>query len=101
VWTPPQNGESFPRILGHPAFIVEGLPAIGTQGDVNFVDLSQYAYADRGDMNFVSSLHVQFLTDQEVLRVTYRADGSPLWNTPLTPYNGGSTLSAFVSLAAR
>ena len=31
----------------------------------------------------------------------YRADGKPIWNKPLTPYKGKSTISPFVALEKR
>jgi hypothetical protein len=34
-------------------------------------------------------------------RFTQRLDGQVLWNTALTPKNGGPTLSPFVTLQAR
>jgi hypothetical protein len=40
------------------------------------------------------------LTDETVFRFVYRTDGEPLWNSALTPYDGGSTKSPFVVLSA-
>jgi hypothetical protein len=47
------------------------------------------------------SVHVKFLTDEAVFRFVWRLDGTPLWQTPISSYNGGVTRSPFVMLAAR
>jgi hypothetical protein len=44
---------------------------------------------------------VAFLIDEVVFRFTLRVDGKPLWASPITPFNGGSTRSPFVTLGAR
>jgi hypothetical protein len=44
------------------------------------------------------SMHVAFLTDENVYRFTYRADGQLNWNAALTPKSGGATLSPVVTL---
>jgi hypothetical protein len=41
---------------------------------------------------------VYFVTDETAFRFVYRVDGQPNWNLPLTPKNGGPTLSPFVVL---
>jgi hypothetical protein len=46
-------------------------------------------------------MHVAFLTDEMTFRITYRVDGEPIWNAPLTPYKGANTLSPFVTLQSR
>ena len=46
-------------------------------------------------------MHIAFLTDEMVFRITYRVDGKPMWYAPLTPFKGGQTLSPFVALAQR
>ena len=46
-------------------------------------------------------MHVAFLTDEQVFRITYRVDGKPMWSVPLTPFKGTNTKSPFVALATR
>ena len=79
----------------------EQCSTLGTVGDIALVDYSQYALANKGGVQAAQSIHVAFLTDEVAFRWIYRVDGSPLWNAPLTPYKGSSTLSPFVVLATR
>ena len=93
---------------GDPSFSLYGKPyieseytyALGTTGDIMLASLSQYQTINKGGVQSASSIHVQFLTDETVFRFVYRTDGQPLWNSALTPYDAGSTLSPFVVLAA-
>ena len=93
---------------GDPAFSLYGAPyieseytyALGTTGDIMLASLSQYQTITKGGVQAASSIHVQFLTDETVFRFVYRTDGEPLWNSALTPYDAGSTLSPFVVLTA-
>jgi len=65
------------------------------------LDLSQYALIEKGGIQAASSIHVAFLTDEQVFRFVYRVDGQSLWNAPLTPFQSANTLSPFVVLDAR
>jgi HK97 family phage major capsid protein len=94
---------------GDPSFSLYGKPYIeseytyplGTTGDIMLASLSQYQTINKGGVQAATSIHVQFLTDETVFRFVYRTDGQPLWNSTLTPYDGGgATLSPFVVLAA-
>lgn len=88
-------------IKGRPVVPVEHCDTLGDLGDIVLVDLSQYGLSDRGGVEAASSIHVQFLTNQQAFRFIYSVDGQSLWSSALTPWNGGATQSAFVALAAR
>jgi HK97 family phage major capsid protein len=89
-------------MLGLPVIPVEYAAALGTPGDIALVDLSQYCLARRSGVQMDTSIHVQFLTDQQAFRWKLRLDGQPLWKKPLTPKNGTTnTLSPFVTVAVR
>jgi HK97 family phage major capsid protein len=88
-------------LFGRPVVPIEQCSAAGTVGDIILGDLSQYLLIDKGGINSASSIHVRFLYDESVFRFIYRVDGQPIWNKPITPYKGSSTLSPFVTLAAR
>lgn len=88
-------------IFGRPVIPLEHCSVVGAKGDIILADLSQYLLVDRGGMKAASSIHVRFLYDENVFRFTYRVDGQPIWNAPVTPYKGADTLSPFVTLAAR
>jgi HK97 family phage major capsid protein len=101
----PANGISgvpFGTIYGAPVIPVEYAATVGDVGDIMLVDLSQYLLIDKGGVKTDSSIHVRFINDETVFRFVYRVDGMPMWNTPLTPFKGGSnTQSPFITLAAR
>lgn len=100
----PANGLSaspYNMLLNRPVIEVEYADTLGQEGDLSLVDLSQYVLADKGGVQAASSMHVAFLTDEMVFRITYRVDGEPIWHAPLTPYKGSNTLSPFITLAQR
>ena len=94
-------GERPATLKGRPVIATEYNAALGAVGDIALVDLSQYTLADKGGINAASSMHVAFLTDEMVFRITYRVDGKPMWSQPITPAKGTLTKSPFVALAAR
>lgn len=88
-------------ILGCPVFFTEKASALGTSGDISFVDLSYYLIGDRMQMESMSSPHYKFNQDMTSFRIIQRLDGQPWLQSALTPHKGTATLSAFVQIAAR
>lgn len=87
-------------IMGRPVFFTEKVPALGSVGDISFVDLSYYLIGDRQAVSVASSEHFAFQNDQTAYRIIERVDGRPWLQTPLTPHNNSaSTLSAYVGLS--
>jgi HK97 family phage major capsid protein len=103
IYLPPGglSGSPYGTLFGRPMVPTEYNAQLTNQGDIVFADLSQYKVADKGGIQAASSMHVNFLKDEMCFRFTQRIDGQPLWNTALTPKNGGPTLSPFVTLQAR
>ena len=87
-------------IYGRPVYFTEKCPALGTTGDITFVDPSFYLIGDRQAITASASPHFKFSTDQIAYKIIERVDGRPWLNSVLTPKNGGSTLSAFVQLSS-
>jgi HK97 family phage major capsid protein len=89
-------------ILGRPVFFTEKTPALTTQGDINFVDLSYYLVGDRQMMQSAASEQYRFQNDKTAFRVIERLDGRPWIQSAITPHNNSAnTLSPFVQLATR
>lgn len=88
-------------ILGRPVIFTEKVPALGTVGDINFVDLGFYLIGDRQVMSAQSSEHYKFGNDVTAYRIIERVDGRPWLNSAITPRNAGPTLSPFVKLETR
>jgi len=86
-------------LFGRPVIPLEQCSAAGDIGDIVLADIGQYLLIDKGGVKAASSIHVRFLYDESVFRFIYRVDGKPIWNKPLTPYKGSSSVSPFVTLA--
>jgi HK97 family phage major capsid protein len=91
----------FSTLYGREVVWTEYSSTLGTPGDIVLGDLSQYMLVDKNGVQAATSIHVAFLTDQSVFRITYRVDGKPMWSLPLTPFKGANTKSPFVALAQR
>jgi HK97 family phage major capsid protein len=91
----------YATLFGRPVVPLEQCAELGEAGDILLADLSQYLLIDKGGINAASSIHVRFLTDENVFRFIYRVDAQPIWNKPIAPYKGSATLSPFVALAKR
>lgn len=87
-------------MLGRPVIFTEKVPALGSAGDINFVDLSYYLVGDRQAVSVETSEHARFETDETLLRVIERVDGRPWIQSPIQPLNG-DPLSPFLQLGAR
>lgn len=103
IFMPPGglSGAPYGTIFGRPVIEVEQCAALGTVGDIVFVDPAQYMTISKGGLNAISSIHVAFLTDQTAFKFTLRNNGQPLWRSALTPYKGSQTRSPYVALATR
>src|SRR5258706_532905 len=85
-------------IYGRPVFFTEKCPALGTTGDISFIDPAFYLVGDRQAITASASPHFAFSTDKIAYKIIERVDGRPWLQSALTPKNGGATLSAFVQL---
>lgn len=86
-------------MLGRPVIISEKARALGTAGDINFVDFGMYLIGDRQAMSARQSEDFRFNRDVTAYRVIERVDGRPWVLSAVTPQNGSSnTLSPYVKL---
>jgi len=99
----PGGGRDDPEgtLLGRPIVTIEQASALGTQGDIALVDWDQYLQIAKGGVSEASSIHVEFLTAQQVFRWIVRNNGQPIPRSPLTPAYGTITTSPFVVLDTR
>lgn len=86
-------------MLGSPLIVSEKAKQLGTPGDITFVDFGFYLLGDRQAMSARQSEDFRFNTDVTAFRVIERLDGRPWLEDPITPQNGGDTLSPFVTAA--
>jgi len=83
-----------------PIVFTEKLPALGTEGDICLVDLSQYAIGLRQDLILDRSNAPGWTEDLLSYRAILRVDGKPTWKTYVTP-KAGDTLSWCVTLETK
>ena len=104
IWLPPGGLITSPSgtLLGRAIEPIEQASALGDVGDIIFADMSQYVIAERaGGIQAASSIHVQFMTDEQVFRFVLRIDGQPMWNSGVLAADGVTTRSPYVALANR
>jgi HK97 family phage major capsid protein len=89
------------RLKGLPLHTVEYCQTLGTVGDIILANLGFVALGIQGGLEEDISIHIRFLYDETAFRFTFRADSEPMLTTPLAPYHGINTLSAYIALAAR
>jgi HK97 family phage major capsid protein len=94
-----EGPQAFGMMYGHPVFITEKLPKVGTTGDILLIDAGLYLVGKRQEIEIQVSPHVYFLNNQMVWRIIYRGDGQPELNSFITLQDGVTTLSPFVCLS--
>ena len=103
VWHPGMSGsiagKAMGTLYGIPMIVTEKNPALGTKGDLILADWGHYLVGDRGGLRTDYSQHFKFQNDQMAYRCVKRVDGQPWLKSAITPRNGGSTLSPFVTIA--
>jgi HK97 family phage major capsid protein len=88
------------RVMGKEVHVTEFNAALGTAGDIILADMSEFLFWEKGDVQAATSIHIAFLTDEQAFRFIYRCDGQTTHYSPITPYKGTLTQSAFVNLLA-
>lgn len=94
-------GRPSQELYGRKMLTMEQASALGDVGDLMLFDPNEYIMIDKGGIQSAVSIHVQFLTDQQTFRWTYRYNGQPLRSAPLSPAKGTKVRSPFVAIAAR
>ncbi len=101
VYLPATQVGSINSLRGRPIVESDHCSALGTAGDINYIDPSQYMLALKGGVDEASSIHVQFLTAENCFRFIFRANGMPKRNHTLTIKNSSNPRSSFITLATR
>ncbi len=103
VYLPPGGLSQSPygTLMGRPVIPIEYCSTLGTEGDIVLADPSNYVMIDKGDIQYATSIHVAFVTDEQAFRFIYRVDGQPVDDKPIQPFKGTDKQSTFVTLATR
>ncbi|MGA2466859.1 MAG: phage major capsid protein [Thermodesulfobacteriota bacterium] len=87
-------------LLGRPIICTEHNGILGTKGDLILFNPNWYVLAVKSSgLRIDTSIHIAFLSDQQVFRGIFRVDGQPLLAGSITPFKGSLTLSPFVTLS--
>lgn len=87
------------RIKGKPVYVTEFNQALGTVGDIVLADMSDYLLWEKGAIKSSANPWIQWLTDEEAFKFTYRVDGKPATSSAITPFKGSATQSPYVALS--
>ena len=103
VYMPPNglSAQPYGTLLGRPVVSNEHMPALGSAGDIAFVDPGEYFWLERDGLKRATSVHVRFEYDEMAFKFTWRCNGMPSRYAVKTPAKGSTTRSAYVTLAAR
>jgi HK97 family phage major capsid protein len=88
-------------LLGKRVYFTEKLPVLGQVGDIMLCDFSQYSVGMRQELRIEKSNSPGWSTDESSYRCILRCDGQPLWDRVLTLKDSVTTVSPFITLAAR
>jgi HK97 family phage major capsid protein len=105
MYQPPGALSSTPyaTLFGRPLIPTQACPALSSEGDIIFADLSQYmALLKSGPNPKVDvSMHLWFDQDLTAFKFALRMGGQPWWSVPAQPLAGSNSYSPIVTLAAR
>jgi HK97 family phage major capsid protein len=89
-------------LLGIPIRFTNHASTLGTKGDLQLVDFAgYYAAIKSGGIQFATSIHLYFDYDISAFRWVFRLGGQPFLSAPVTPANGNTTQSQFITLDTR
>lgn len=102
LWMPGNQlyGSPYQSLMGKRLIESEHCSSLSTKGDIFLADFSQYVVIEK-PLQVASSIHVEFTTDQTVLRFVSRLNGQPWESSALTPAHGSNSTSSFVCLDTR
>lgn len=95
-------GNPYGLLLGRPVIPHQICSTLGDQGDIALCDFGAYIGARKAaGVQQAVSMHLWFDQDLTAFKFTLRFGGQPWWSKAVSPANGSSTLSPFITLDAR
>ena len=87
-------------LMGIPLMFADRVPALGTKGDINLVDLSYYLIKDGSGPFAAVSTELLFLSNRTVFKIVWNVDAKP-WLNEAIGIEGSTTntISPFVNLS--
>lgn len=86
-------------LLGMPIYFTFNQPVLGTKGDLMLVDPRYYLIKDGSGPFIQASEHVNFTSDQTIIKMTWWYDGQPWVKAPIIMPDATSYTSPFVALS--
>lgn len=96
-------GGPFATLMGRPVIPTQACPALSSEGDIIFADLSQYLALLKSGPNPRTdvSMHLWFDQDITAFKFVLRMGGIPWWSQAAAALAGSNTYSPFVTTQAR
>jgi HK97 family phage major capsid protein len=101
VYLPSALPDSMDTLRGRRIYESDQCQALGTKGDIMFINPKEYVLIYKGGIETASSIHVGFLTAENCFRFIFRCNGFPKQRSALTLKNSSTTRSSVISLDTR
>lgn len=105
MFVPPgaMSAGPYASLMGRPMIPTQACPALSSEGDIMFIDFSQYLALLKSGINpkVDTSMHLWFDQDLTAYKFTLRMGGMPWWSQVASPLAGSNTYSPYVTLQAR
>jgi HK97 family phage major capsid protein len=101
VYLPASSIGTLDSLKGRPLVESDHCPALGTAGDLAFVNLDEYIMIMKGGVEQEYSIHVNFTTAENAFRFMFEANGMPKKSSTLTIKNSSKPRSNFNTVATR
>ena len=95
------SGQPYSTLFGRPVLPIEQAEALGSVGDIMFVDPQQYVSISKGNIETAVSMHLRFNFAEQAFRYVLRMDGAPTWKSSVAPAKGTGNVSPYIALAVR
>lgn len=102
IYNPNGGRFGYGTILGRDVMVTDFNETVGDKGDIVLIDWGMYRTITKaGGLETATSMHFWFDRGLTAFRTTFRIDGQPAIQAPVTPNKGSNTLSPIVTLDAR
>lgn len=96
-----QFGPGIHGLMNRPCFLKEQCKAVGDKGDIYLFDPKEFILSVNDDVTQDTSIHVYYLTNETAFRIVMSVNGQPTWKAARTTADSATTISPYVTLAAR
>jgi HK97 family phage major capsid protein len=98
IWQANARTDGPVPLIGRPVLWNEFSPALGSRGDIMYVDLDYYVVRDGSPLAIMVDPYTGLNNAIVKIYAFWNVDGKPMLTTPLQQENGATTVSPFVTL---